>query len=170
MSGRFNTNSIAKLGLQAGIFYNNKRIYKDNEEWINLINILRTDDEFENNIWQNINYRSYLSLIIIHNIRESEEETNIMFNIENENILQTENNKFIMFKYIEYGLNKKAEVFNDLFNSNQQSITEFSRCFIDLIIDTYSGQINTKRQKDKILDGKYICEKCKYSTKHFKGL
>jgi len=83
--------------------------------------------------------------------------------------LQSSNNNLIMFKYIEYPLNERAETFQQLFLTEDiLSITEFNRCFINLIVKTYSEQINKKVNNRVVNKNKedlnYKCEKCKYYT------
>ena len=147
--------------------YNAKRIYIENTDFKKIFKILKTDKDFSS-IFSDV--QDYISLIILYNVKEiTKEEIGEHYRIKNQPILQSSNNNLIMFKYIEYPLNERAETFQQLFLTEDiLSITEFNRCFINLIVKTYSEQLN-KKVNNRVVnkkkeDLKYKCEKCKYYT------
>ena len=72
-----------------------------------------------------------------------------------------------MFKYIDYQFIKDAERFEDIFNSDSNTTpSDFRKCFVNLILDTYSSQINKEAriQRKSNPSGRFVCDKCNYKT------
>ena len=129
------------------------------------MNILKTDKWLKKNVYIQEDIANYLDLVIFVSIDEQIKQ-NENYDVINEPNFNSTDNNFIMFKYIDYKFNKDAETFEDIFNGNKYATTsDFKKCFIDLIINTYAGQVNKEEYKKggKKQIGKFICAKC--STK-----
>ena len=148
-----------------------KRVYSDNSQFDKLKSILETDVLFKESLKHLVDYNN---LIIVYGIHETHtiEKHVKKYKVQHQPILQSTQNNLIMFKHIEYPENKQAETFEQMFlTKNNNNISEFNKCFINLIVETYAEQINKKdviRVKKTVgkTDSRFKCEKCQYYTKN----
>ena len=126
------------------------RIYRDSPNWTKTMNILKTDKWLKKNVYIQEDIANYLDLVIFVSIDEQIKQ-NENYDVINEPNFNSTDNNFIMFKYIDYKFNKDAETFEDIFNGNNYATTsDFKKCFIDLIINTYAGQVNKEEYKKEV--------------------
>ena len=138
---------------------NQKRFYRDRdtEKFSEIVEIFRTNDNFRDKVWTE-EVANYCSLIILYDVNPILKMTKIRYIAHKEPLQDVLSQKYVMFRYIDYGLNKNASKFEELFlYETQHTESHFRRCFLDLIVDTYSNEINSKLpSKDVIKTDRFV--------------
>ena len=120
--------------------YNKKLFHNSYSAWIKLIKICKKDENFKE--CEEVR-GSYIDAIYLYNANstpEKRDETEPFQIIDVENYQALDNNA-ICYKHIDYGTNKNASNFKDLFQfekANQyMTNVKANSCYFNLIIDTY---------------------------------
>ena len=126
--------------------YNKKRIYYDDPDFNEVRRVITMADNIRGTTAEHI-IASYIDLFIVYDIELTQEHAIEPFDIENEEIMNSDNNYNVMFKYIQYEFNPEAKGFKDMFANLEETQTndKANSCFINLIVNTYKDQIGKRR-------------------------
>ena len=124
--------------------FKGKYTYDYNNNWDQLINILKTNETFKH---VNENNETYVNMIIVHQVynflrRDIEDVPLFKKYLPKFEELHREQTEWAIYhKYIDYSIDENAKSFNEMFNIPLEKYTQdnykANSCFLNILVDTY---------------------------------